>query len=443
MLLIALGAWSGCAQQDSRLSNERIPVREEAVAQRPRPILELGDKFLGSGPLSPGIKLPTGAVWQPSLLVFGTLRSAFQVFDNGPLRRQEWVNQLDLFGELKLTGTERLLVGIRPFSDDESFSGFIFESQTDNGWQEALNADLRTLFFEGEVGELFPELDIKDQLMLDLGFSVGRQPIFFQEGMLIDDTLDAIGVTRNSLTPFGLSNLRLTGLFAWRNVHRDDNREDDSASLIGFFTQADTRASTINLDFAYVDASKDSGRGFFSAISAVQRLGPINTTFRALLSLPIDNENAQTSRGGLLFGEASWQPPGTHNVLYLNGYWGIERFSSAARGPLSGGPLGRTGILHAAVGLGGYGSPLSNVPDNAAGASLGYQMFFSSTRKQLIVELGGRKDTDSTSRSKIAIGGRYQQAFGRHVLLRFDTFVSWQEGLSTGWGTRIEFQVKF
>ena len=35
--------------------------------------------------------------------------------------------------------------------------------------------------------------------------------------------------------------------------------------------------------------------------------------------------------------------------MYANVFWGIDRFASAARGPTTGGPLGRTGILIAAA----------------------------------------------------------------------------------------------
>ena len=40
------------------------------------PILELGEPFLGTGPLDPGFEMPGGSVWQPSLLLYGTYRTA-------------------------------------------------------------------------------------------------------------------------------------------------------------------------------------------------------------------------------------------------------------------------------------------------------------------------------------------------------------------------------
>ncbi|MCP4406590.1 MAG: hypothetical protein GY807_02290 [Gammaproteobacteria bacterium] len=93
---------------ESRLSDEPIPLQIEAIPERPAPILNLGASFLETGTLSRGIELPTGAVWQPSLLLFGTLRSALQTFDDGIEHTSEWANRLDLFAQLRLSGTESL-----------------------------------------------------------------------------------------------------------------------------------------------------------------------------------------------------------------------------------------------------------------------------------------------------------------------------------------------
>ena len=67
-------------KHSSRLSDEEIPLQTEGFPERPKPLLELGEPFLGTGTLNPGYQLPTGAVWQPSLLVFGTYRTALQTF---------------------------------------------------------------------------------------------------------------------------------------------------------------------------------------------------------------------------------------------------------------------------------------------------------------------------------------------------------------------------
>ena len=103
-----------------------------------------------------------------------------------------------------------------------------------------------TLFFEGDLGELIPNADRKDRRSLDIGFAVGRQPFLNQEGMLIADSIDAIGLTRNTLLPRRGSDLQYTLVYGWNDVHRDDNLETGDAQLLAVFVAADYPASTIN-----------------------------------------------------------------------------------------------------------------------------------------------------------------------------------------------------
>ena len=76
---------------------------------------------------------------------------------------------------------------------------------------DAFSATPRTLFFEGEFGEIFPRLDLSDKLSLDYGISVGRQPLTLQDGILVnDDSVDMVSITRNALRIPGGSTLRLS-----------------------------------------------------------------------------------------------------------------------------------------------------------------------------------------------------------------------------------------
>ncbi len=442
-------------ESESRLSDKPIPLQVDEVPDRPRLVLELGEPFLGTGELGPEITLPTGAVWRPALWVFGTLRTAVQTFDNdipvpgrSETARSEWANRLDLFANLKLSGTERILVGFRPLDRDNRFSGRLIGPI--NKWEDATNFVVRTLFMEGDLGEIFPNMDADDARALDFGYSVGRQSLLFQEGILINTgglgNPDAVGLVRNNLQLPATSNVRITGLYAWNRIFRDDNREDKDAQMFGLFTETDVRLSTFNIDLVYIDSDKQKSDAFFIGGRSVQRIGHFNTTFIVNTSIP-DRETLQTSRGTLLFSQVSWIPPYTHNLLYLNAFWGIDEFSSAIRGPETGGPLGRTGILFAAVGLGRYGAALGNRADNSAGGALGYQMFFHGTRRQLILELGGRDNTRKTdrvaNRGALALGGRYQHAIGQRIVVQLDAFGSVQEDRKRGYGSRLEFRVRF
>jgi hypothetical protein len=414
----------------SRLTDEYIPLQLKGFPQRPRPILEIGQNFLGTGTLAQGIKLPTGAVWQPYFMLFGTLRTGLNSLDIGDDQLTEWANRFDLFGNLYLTFTERILIGFRPLDRDGRFTGVTFApEELDNGFEDEFNFELTTLFFEGEFGEIFPNLDKNDKHGLDFGFSVGRQIISFQEGMLINDIIDAVGITKINWKSLSSVNFRWTLLYGWNQLNRANLPNDDnSSSLIGLFTETDWRKSTVAFDIAFVNANDITGDGLYMGLSAVQRMGKYNTAFRVLGSVAIGDETIHNSSGALLFSEISWTPHGNHNLVYVNGFLGIDNFRSASRDPTTGGPLGRTGILFAAVGLGRFGAALSNDASESFGGSLGYQMFFAHTRQQLILELGGRYATNDFGQRAIAGGARYQIAVGRRWVLRFDGFTSFQKG---------------
>jgi len=302
--------------------------------------MEIGDLFLGRGNLKPGFELPTGAVWQPRFWVYGSGRTSLQTFDQGRRGGQvsEWANRLDLFGNLQLTGTERILIGVTPLHRDASFSGQTFEPDSREGTDNELNFRIRTLFFEGDIAELFPRWDINDSTTNDIGFSIGRQEVVFQDGVLISDTIDAVGLTRNNVRFTGvpwLVNLRTTVLYAWDEIHRDDNTEDHDAQLFGLFNQIDTPFSTFNFDFVYVDSSSRSGDDVLTgAVDAVQRFGKLSTTFRVAGSYAPDLKTRTSNDGVLLFADVNWTPAYTFNIAYITAFAGFNDFTSAARDPL-------------------------------------------------------------------------------------------------------------
>ncbi len=434
-----------------RLSDEFSQYPVDPV-ERLKPILELGDPFLGKGLIRPGIKSPTGQMLQPWFLLFGSFRSALQSFDNGDKNTSEWANRLDLYGNINLSGTERVLFSMRPLDRETgNYSGYNFSPDNDDrGWREDINGRLTQLFFEGEIGEIFPKLDPTDSGTLDLGFSIGRQPLLIQDGALINDTFDLVGITRNSLVFNGISNLRVTGVYGWNHINKgnndltDDPSNDNSAQLFGLFSEADTAwNNTVSLDLIYVE--DDDQDAWFVGASSTQRFGMLNSTFRINASIPLQEDTPETSGGVLLLSELSITPHGTDNIAYFNTFWNIDQFTSAARGRDQGNPVANLGILYSPVGMGRYSVPLGQTIDQTVGAALGYQMFLNnSIDSQLTLELGARKSTKSEkAEGALGFGARYQRSIGTHHVLRLDSFVSGREGADISYGFRTEWLIKF
>ena len=424
----------------SRLPDEPIPMATEGM-ERTSPIIEAFEPFLSTGDISSGFELPTGAIWQPQLLVWGDFRTALQSVENNGVTTEEWANRLNLFAQLRLSGTERIVASMRPLDEDGEFSGRRFEPDEED--IDATNTDIETFFFEGDFGEIFPNLDPSDTKRLDWGFAIGRQPVFKQEGMLINDNIDAIGIVRNSILLSGLSNTRIAGMYGWNEINRNDRLQDDEASLIGLFTEIDSPCCTFDIDLIYIDTDEPDGSGSFVGLSSVQRFGHLNTSFRLLASDAAEDDSAAVATGSLFFFETAYTPARTDNNLYVNGFVGKDSYTPAALAPAVGGPLARTGILFASVGLGSYGSPLDNNSGDVLGTAVGYQMFFSGGRKQLIVEAAVRDETEGAELTSSAIGARYQQAFGRHTILVLDIFGADLDNDEDNSGGRVEFRFKF
>jgi hypothetical protein len=249
----------------------------------------------------------------------------------------------------------------------------------------------------------------------------------------------------------GTVNTRVTAVYGWGELNRHGtaiNPRDDNAQLVGLFSEIDTRGSTIEIDAAYVDSNDLAGDGIYGAISDLRRIGRFGNTFRILGSLPIGEETQFNRRGLLIHNQFSWTPHHNHNFWYIGAFVGVEQFRSAARGPSAGGPGGATGLLFAAPGIGRAGAPLGNTVDSTVGASLGHQIFSHDTRRQLLIEVGGRMGYDDivepgglVREPPNAVGGltRAQFAMGRRFVLILDAFATYNQTVEQSTtGARLE-----
>ena len=423
------------------------------IPARPELFLELGDPFLDTGKLDAGFEVPLlGAVWQPRLWAYFINRTTVQTFDNGTpgrLRDTEIANRMDLYANLQLTGTEKILLGLRPFDNNQPsrFTRYTFDGSNEDVNNE-LNLDVETLFFEGDIGSLFPNLDRAGMKPVDFGFSVGRQPITFQEGIIINDTVDAVGFVRNNIVFPGTSNLRISGMWGWDRLDRNNSTRDSDNNLFALFTAADTHVSTFNLDLIYVEDNADAGDAFYVGASAIQRiraLGGLSTAFRINSSIALDDEipGNVSGTGTLLTAELSSTVRGSDDIVYFNPFISINNFTQAGREPILGGPLASLGILFASPNLSTYGAEISPFTDDVVGFAAGYQAFWDDHRRNLILEFGGRHDTGGDSFDQIGLGFQLQQAIGRHVQVQMEAFYTFNEDRDNGSGARLELLVVY
>ena len=432
------------------LKDEYVPFKSLGdIPQRPPLALELGDPFLDTGLLDEGFEVPIiGAVWQPRLWAYMIGRTTLQTFDNGApgrVRESEWANRLDVFVNLQLTGTEKLLLGLRPVDQNrpDRFTRYTF-SGADDRFRNEFNLDIETLFFEGDLGSLIPNLDQAGMRPIDFGFTVGRQPISFQEGILINDTIDAFGLVRNNIPFPGTSNLRVSGMWGWNRLDRNDASRDADQNTFALFIAVDAPVSTYNLDLIYVDDDGSPGAdGFYVGASAIQRLnvlGGMSTAFRVNSSIALDEEigGNVVGDGTLLSAEFSKTPHGSDDIAYFNAFGSIGNFTQAGREAILGGPLGSLGILYASPNLGNYGAEISPFTDDVIGFATGYQAFWDHKRRNLILELAGRHDYGGDGFDSLGLGFQLQQAVGQNIQLQFESFYTINEDRDDGTGARTE-----
>jgi len=435
------------------LEEHYVPFKgKDQIPNRPKLFIEKGDAFLGTGQLDKGFEVPLiGAVWQPRLWSYFINRTALQTFDNHAAnteRETEIANRMDLYFNLQLTGTEKILLGLRPFDNNQPsrFTRYTFEGANEDSTNE-LNTDIETLFFEGDLGSLVPNLDPAGVTLLDFGFTVGRQPITFQEGIIINDTIDALGFVRNNLVFPGTSNLRIAGMWGWNRLDRNDRARSADANMFGLFTFADANVSSYNLDLIYVEDNTNSD-GFYAGASAIQRiraLGGISTAFRINSSFALEDEigGNVVGDGTLLTAEISSLVKKSDDIVYLNSYIGIDNYTQAGREAIVGGPLANTGILFASPNLSTHGAEINPFTDDTVGFATGYQAFWDVKRRNLILELGTRFDTNGGETDAVGTGFQLQQAVGRHVQLQLDSWYTFQDNGNDDSGARFEVLIVY
>ena len=89
--LVLLVALAGHAEEKTLLLPDKaLPL--EKLPEQPKPLLAIGSGYLESENLGKGFTLPTGAVWQPQLMMWGSLRSALQGEFGDGREQAQWAN---------------------------------------------------------------------------------------------------------------------------------------------------------------------------------------------------------------------------------------------------------------------------------------------------------------------------------------------------------------
>lgn len=427
----------------------------------PRPIIELGQPLYQEGPLAGGYNVVGRKnLVAPAFSVYGDWRNAVAYNDNGKGKEVGLMaTRLNLETDLALTSTERVHALFRPLDQNPQFTRDEFFGPNRNGGRAVLNGNVRTLFFEGDAGNILAGATDSYQ-SFDLPISFGLMPLIFQNGVWVNDAITGAAVSlpaRNSAA-LGISNMDLT---FFTGVDKVTNPAITNAQ--GGFIEHGIRvfgaAAFVEANGGYWESGigriddREGDRSFNSATLAFTRRygGWLSNSVRGVWSFGQDrNQNLpKTADGVILLVENSLVTKRELTLVpYANGFAGFHRPQSLLRNTDAGGILFNTGILFETDGLTGF-PKLDDTGADTYGGAIGVEYLFD-LHQQVALEVasvqtrGGDLEPGRPAKAaQYGIGARYQVPLSLDVIYRSDVIFARREKDSNIAGVRSEIRVKF
>ena len=281
----------------------------------------------------------------------------------------------------------------------------------------------------------------------DFGFSFGRQPFSLQDGIMANDDLDALALTKHNMFLLGSSNARVSAWFGFSEINRGDNIRDSSARLFALDAALDYPKHTIEANIAYVDgSSRSGGDGLYLGLGHITQLGYWNSTFRVNQSFAMNRRTAAIDDGTLLTHQIGRAMRQSEDIFTMSSFAEFGNYTSVGRGPENGGSLGGFSLLQRAVGLGYYGRALSEEPGDQAGQVFSFQHYLDEdAQSQILYAAGYSLGLDVNTGADItgALGVQYQKNLSTHTVWRIGGFGTVTDEGEKGFGIRTELERKF
>lgn len=420
-----------------------------------RPLLELGRPFyqFGQFPESSTVLGRTNLV-HPRFQIFGDYRAAvgMNAADgdfNGVLG-----SVLNLEFDLRVTATERFHARIAPLDRAGQVSRLEFDSDGMT-YINNFDAEFDTGFFEGDLGALAGGA-IGEVLPFDLPIAVGAIPLFFQNGITLDDTFIGFAATialADNSPKLLISNYDVVFFWGFDNITSSAFQGDDNAAkMYGTQFFLEMFDGYIESHYAYLeDRNSGNDRSYHNmGVSFTRRYGHLLSNSIRLISNAGQEAVAggKTADGTLLLLENSFftQNP-TRIIPYLNLFAGFGSPQSIARAGNAGGILRNTGITFETDGVTGLPT-LDASGNNTYGGALGLNMLGPDFSHQLVLEtsyLNVRQDAAQriARGEQIGFGVRYQIPITNSIIFRTDGIHGIRDNDTDLTGVRFEFRHKF
>jgi hypothetical protein len=428
----------------------------------PRPLVELGQKLYVEGPLDPSFDvIGRKNLFSPAFSIYGDWRAAAAYNDNGPGKRIGQVaTRLNLDVDLSFTATERIHALFRPLDQNGKFTRVEFGPDSHNA---RLEGDLvpRTLFFEGDIGNIIAGLTDKYQ-SYDLPFAVGFTPLIFQNGIWVNSAIvgGAVSIAGRNSPELGIANYDVTFFAGFDQVTTPAIKEANgdlvkhgvNVYAVGGFFEANEgywEAGVGYIDDYRNDILGDKSYGSATVAFTKRYGGWLSNSVRGIATFGQRTQlNGQkTADGYIILVENSLI---SHKELvlvpYLNFFAGFGRPQSLIRNGDAGGILFNTGILFETDGLTGF-PKLDDTGQDTYGAALGVNYLFDFEQQIVLeaatVQVHGDPVGRAAKGDQYAVGARYQRKLSLAWIFRADAMYAVRENDSNLAGVRTEIRRKF
>ncbi len=419
-----------------------------------RPWVEWWRPFYSGGIYDPAIPVFSDVnPLTPHFLVYGDYRAGVGIHRNNGQPVRSIANRLNLDMDLRLTGTERIHAFMGPLDHNGRFTRLDFSDSRNVQFEEELDAQLDTVFFEGDLGAMTGGLTGVDA-PFDLPFTAGRVPLLYQNGIWMEDAIDGVAIAfpwRHNRA-LNWSNHDITFFAGFNQVTSPAfGNNNQAAEVFGSAWFIEAYGGYIEADYAYLNDKDFLGRSYHNTAFAYTRRywQKISNSIRVLGNLGQDGPRvARTADGMLLLVENSWVTRAPSTVVpYWNGFLGYGRPQSVARAAGSGGILRNTGINFESDNLTGY-STLDATGSNAYGGAVGINILSSDFSRQFVVEFAaldtyGDAALSTAPGAQYGLGTRIQKSLNNWTLVRVDLMHGWLDKAPDIFGTRAEFRWKF
>lgn len=432
---------------------------------RVRPLLEIGRELYGPGEIGEGIPIfgEKNRIW-PQLILFGDSRTAVAYNDNDAQEAGEIATRLNLFFNLQLTGTDRILAFWRPLQDGAEFTRWEFAGPDRNRRVQVQSERApNTLFYEGDLGAFIAGLTDEYQ-SYDLPVSFGLMPLLFQNGIWMEDAIvggaftipaqnsPALGITNYDVTFFGGISDVNTDAF----VNQNGVKDADQAMVLGVAGFFDVAEGYLELGYAHIldkNSSPVTGGGDQSyhnitAAFSKRYFGAVSNATRVVANFGQNPGGglAKTADGFVVISENSFITNMPLTLIPYANFWiGHNTPQSVARAGGAGGILRNVGLAFETDNLTGFPT-LDPTARDTLGGAIGLQYLFA-LDQQLVVEaatvIPWGDEAGPAIDNEYALSARYQIPITNQLILRADAIYGVKESRDDVFGARFEVRVKF